>query len=182
MQQVTLLASSENSGLTWNCTSQVNKGEEGTTTISQSGIPPSRKGLCSDSLIQWQDTWIFHLNFVTIGIHPLYVPVLITIISATRFKQHVLIPLNSNILLRPRDQNVFFSAFILHIPMNQRWCHANSLCWNCKIEIRQSVGGRVVGSSILLSNDSKMALPGQLLQAIMAPVSSVQLDWVQSLI
>lgn len=66
--------------------------------------------------------------------------------------------------------------------MNQRWCNANNLFWNCKIEIRQSVGGKVAGSSILLSNDSKMALPGQLLQAIMVPVSSVQLDWVQSLI
>lgn len=61
------------------------------------------------------------------------------------------------------------NAFILRIAMNHRWCHANSLYCNCKIEIRLPVGGKVAGSSILfslLSFDSKMAPPGQLLQAV----------------
>jgi len=44
------------------------------------------------------------------------------------------------------------------------------------------VGGKVAGSSILLSNDPKMAPPGQLLQAIMVSVSCVHTDQVQSLI
>lgn len=74
-----------------------------------------------------------------------------------------------------------YNALILQIPMNQRWCHANSLCCNCKIEFRLPVGGKVAGSSILLSDDSKMAPPGQLLQAIVVSVSCVHIDWVQSL-
>lgn len=74
-----------------------------------------------------------------------------------------------------------YNAFIFHKPMNQRWCHGNSLCCNCKIEIRLPVGGKVAGSSILLSDDSKMAPPGQLLQAIMVSVSCVHIDRVQSL-
>lgn len=74
-----------------------------------------------------------------------------------------------------------YNAFILHSPMNQRWSRANSLCCNCKIEIGLPVGGKVAGSSILLSDDSKIAPPGQLLQAIMVSVSCIHIDQVQSL-
>lgn len=74
-----------------------------------------------------------------------------------------------------------YNAFILHSPMNQRWSRAGSLCCNCEIEIRLPVGGKVAGSSILLSDDSKMAPPGQLLQAIMVSISCIHTDQVQSL-
>lgn len=62
-----------------------------------------------------------------------------------------------------------YNASILHIAMNHRWCHANSLYCSFKTEIRLPVGGKVAGSSILLSLlsfDSKMAPTGQLLQAV----------------
>ena len=181
--KVPLLDSSENRGLTWNCASQVSKGEERTILVSQWGIPKN---------VPFQTAQFNGKTFLFPSLQQG------NLLAST--PPHSCIDLSSSQI--QDSDNVswslwiptpcygwvirmllsIYNAFILHIPMNQGWCLANSLCYDCKIEIRLPVGGKVAGSSILLSNDPKMAPPGQLLQAIMVSVSCVHTDQVQSLI